>query len=172
MPLFFSHPKLPQIEVDSAVLSTQILPTLLDLLIETDSLNEPSMKIIKALLPLYEGQSMLRELIPERDGKQEWHFSTMNPGGTWVSMRAAAKPYRLVVPLIPDAPWRFTDVVADPLEFHPEENLDVLTLIDEVRAGYGLEAGNWLTEAAHVGQWFITENRRRWKYDPESSNGS
>lgn len=165
MPLLFSHPKLPQIEVDSAVLSTQILPTILDLLIESSSINEHDSKIVKDLLSLYEGQSMIRTLIPEQDGKQEWHFSTMNPGGTWVSMRAAASPYRLVVPLITDAPWRFSDVVADPFELHPDEDLNINTLHDVVQARYGPIAAKWLAEAAHVSQWWIAENHLRWGYN-------
>lgn len=165
VPLFFSHPKLPQIEVDGAVLSTQILPTILDLLIESSSINEHDTKIVKDLLSMYEGQSMLRDLIPEKDGKQEWHFSTMNPGGTWVSMRAAASPYRLVVPLISDAPWRFTDVVADPFELRPEEDLNIVNLYDIVQTRFGPAAAKWLSEAAHVSQWWIKENHQRWGYN-------
>ncbi|KAJ5249960.1 hypothetical protein N7489_000370 [Penicillium chrysogenum] len=168
VPLFFSHPKLPQIEVNNAVLSTQILPTILDLLVETSSIDEESTKIIKDLLPMYEGQSMIRTLIPEHNGKQEWHFSTMNPGGTWFCMRAAAQPYRLVVPLKPDAKWRFTDVVADPFELSPQEDLQLLFLIDAVRKEHGPEAVKWLSEAAHVAKWWVAENHRRWKYDPEN----
>ncbi|EKV15862.1 hypothetical protein PDIP_38450 [Penicillium digitatum Pd1] len=168
VPLFFSHPKLPQLEVKNAVLSTQILPTILDLLVETSSIDEQSTKIVKDLLPMYEGQSMIRALIPEHDGKQEWHFSTMNPGGTWFCMRAAAQPYRLVVPLKPDAMWRFTDIVADPFELNPQEDLQLLFLIDVVRKVHGPEAVKWLSEAAHVAKWWIGENYRRWQYDPQN----
>ncbi|KAJ5279851.1 hypothetical protein N7478_005223 [Penicillium angulare] len=166
VPLHFSHPGIPQIEVSDAVISTQILPTLLDLLIETSSMNDLSTQILKDLLPLYEGQSMLRPLIPEHDGKQEWHFSTMNPGGTWVSMRSAPEPYRLIVPLIPDAPWRFSDIVTDPLELHVAEDLDILTLVEIVQVRHGSHAAKWVNEAAHVGQWWIKENHRRWGHDP------
>lgn len=115
---------------------------------------------------------MLRPLIPEQDGKREWHFSTMNPGGTWFSMRDAVNPYRLVVPLIPDAPWRFTDTVADPFEFHPDEDLDFLTLLRDVKAQHGSNASTWLNEAAHVAYWWIPENHRRWKYEAEESYNS
>ncbi|KGO39282.1 Alkaline phosphatase-like, alpha/beta/alpha [Penicillium expansum] len=168
VPLFFSHPKLPQLEVNDAVLSTQILPTILDLLVETSSIDKQSTKIIKDLLPMYEGQSMIRALIPEHNGKQEWHFSTMNPGGTWFCMRAAAQPYRLVVPLKPDAKWRFTDVVADPFELNPQEDLQLLFLVDVVRKEHGPEAVKWLSEAAHVAKWWVGENHRRWQYDPKN----
>jgi hypothetical protein len=168
VPLYLSHPKLPQITVNSAALSTQILPTILDLLVESSSIDEHSTRIIKDLLPMYEGQSMLRSLIPEHNGKQEWHFSTMNPGGTWFCMRAAAQPYRLVVPLKPDATWRFTDVVTDPFELSPEEDYQIVVLIDVVRKRHGPKAAKWLNEAAHVAKWWVSENHRRWKYDPEN----
>ncbi|CAI7613677.1 unnamed protein product [Penicillium glandicola] len=167
VPLLMAHPKLPSVEISNAILSTQMLPSILDILIETSSINEQSAHILKDLLPLYEGQSLLRPLIDEQGKKQEWHFSTMNPGGTWVSMRSAAKPYRLVVPLIPDAPWRFTDVVADPLEFNPEEDTDIVSLFDLVQTRYGPKAAGWLSTAAHVSQWWIEENHRRWKYSPD-----
>lgn len=169
VPLLFSHPKLPQVEVDSAVLSTQILPTTLDLLIESSSLNQDSTKIIKDLLPVYEGQSMLRPLIPDLSGtQQEWHFSVMNPGGTWVSMRSAAEPYRLVVPLKPDAQWRFTNVADDPFELQPGEDFNLRSLIDAVQTRYGPDVAKWLDKAAHIASWWIEENHRRWKFDPEN----
>ncbi|KAJ5576896.1 hypothetical protein N7535_003822 [Penicillium sp. DV-2018c] len=169
VPLFLAHPKLPPVTVDSAVLSTQILPSILDILIESNSVNDGSMKVLKDLLPLYEGQSLLRPLIPEQGNKQEWHFSTMNPGGTWISMRAAAQPYRLVVPLIPDAPWRFTDVVADEFELSPEEDTDIAALFETVQARHGIAAAKWLSEAAHISQWWIAENHRRWGFNPEEA---
>lgn len=169
VPLLFSHPKLPQVEVDSAVLSTQILPTILDLLSESSSLNEDSTKIAKDLLPMYEGQSMLRPLITEQNGKQEWQFTVMNPGGTWVSLRSAAKPYRLVVPLMTDARWRFTNVEADPFEVRPDEEFDFPSLLEGVDMRHGPEVAKWLGEAARVAEWWISENHRRWKYDANSS---
>lgn len=168
VPLYFSHPGLPQIEMKNQVISTQILPTVLDLLIETASVNEASLKVLKDLLPLYEGQSMLRDLIPERDGKQEWQFTTMNPGGTWISVRSASQPYRLVVPLRPDAPWRFSDPVADPLEERAESGVDLPALIDSVQTHYGPGAAAWFNDAAHAAHWWIKDNFRRWKYDPEA----
>lgn len=131
-------------------------------------MDEPSTKILKDLLPLYEGQSMIRPLISSQNDKQEWHFSTMNPGGTWISMRAAPDPYRLVVPLVPEAPWRFSNVVDDPFELHVEEDYDIVDLIDVVQTRHGPEAAKWLNKAAHVAQWWIKDNHRRWGYDPEA----
>ncbi|KAJ5952846.1 uncharacterized protein N7479_011259 [Penicillium vulpinum] len=168
VPLFFSHPKLPQIEVSNAVLTTQVLPTILDLLIETSSIDEQGAKIISDLLPMYEGQSMLRELIQEHEGRKEWHFSTMNPGGTWFTMRSAAQPYRLVVPLRADGKWRFTDVVADPFELEPVDDHQILFLADVVLKKHGPEAVKWLNEASHVAKWWVKENHRRWHFNPNN----
>ena len=83
-------------------------------------------------------------------------------------MRSAARPYRLVVPLKPDAQWRFTNVEEDPFELHPVEELDFLSLLVAVQARYGAQVGEWLDEAGHVSQWWISENHRRWKYDADS----
>ena len=116
---------------------------------------------------MYEGQSMLRPLIPSQDGKREWQFTVMNPGGTWVGIRSASEPYRLVAPLKSDAQWRFTNVDRDPFELQPDEDYDLRTLIDAVQTWYGPEAAGWLNEAGHVALWWIEENHRRWKFDPE-----
>ncbi|KAJ5423337.1 Alkaline phosphatase-like alpha/beta/alpha [Penicillium cf. griseofulvum] len=171
VPLFFSHPKMPQIDLgDAAILSTQILPTILDLLIETKSIDEQGAKILGDLLPMYEGQSMIRTLIPEKDGKHEWQFSTMNPGGTWFTVRAASKPYRLIVPLKADGKWRFTDLSTDPFELNPLEDHQLMFLSDAVQKNHGPEAVKWLAEAAHVAHWWVKENHRRWKFDPKNPN--
>lgn len=166
VPLYLAHPKLPSIQIDNDVLSVQILPTILDLLIETSSANDESIKVLKDLLPLYQGQSLIRPLINEHEGKSEWQFSTMNPGGTWLSLRAAGKPYRLIVPLKVGATWRFTNTHADKFEWHPIQELDVRSLSKAVKKAHGEEAEKWLTEAVHVTQWWILDNWRRWGYKP------
>ncbi|KAJ5813034.1 Alkaline phosphatase-like alpha/beta/alpha [Penicillium robsamsonii] len=169
VPLYFAHPKLPQMDLgNAAILSTQILPTILDLLLETKSIDEQGAKIIGDLLPMYEGQSMIRQLIPEKDGKKEWQFSTMNPGGTWFTVRSASHPYRLVVPLKSDGRWRFTDVNSDPFELNPVENHQLMFLSDVVRKNNGPEAVEWLAEAAHAAHWWVKDNHRRWKFDPKN----
>ncbi|KAJ5894759.1 hypothetical protein N7495_006450 [Penicillium taxi] len=71
LPLF-SHPQLPPIKVDSRVTSMQIVPTILDLLVESGSLSQEEKHAIQDILPLYEDQSMIRDLFPEKDGKLDW----------------------------------------------------------------------------------------------------
>ena len=144
--------------------SLQILPTILDLLKESSSLDEQATRAIEDLLPMYEGQSMIRPLVSEVDGKQDWQFSTMNTGGTWLALRSAAKPYRLVIPLIPDVEWRFSDVNIDPGEQHYLISFELLSLIRQVEAQHGHEAAQWINDAAHVAQWWIEDNWRRYEY--------
>ncbi|KAJ5084956.1 hypothetical protein NUU61_009535 [Penicillium alfredii] len=166
VPLYFSHPKLPQIQLTDAVHSTQILPTILDLLIETSSLDKQSNKIVKDLLPLYQGQSILRPLVAEHNGTRQWHVTTTNQGNDWVGLRSAPDPYRLIAPLHRDAKWRFTDLHADPLELKPLEHYQALHLMDMVEKEHGVEAAAWVHVAARVATWWMWDNHRRWKFDP------
>ncbi|OOQ88530.1 sulfatase domain protein [Penicillium brasilianum] len=168
VPLVFSHPQLPQITIDGRVTSMQIVPTIMDLLVESGSLDKDAAHAIKDLLPLYEGQSMIRELVPEKDGKLDWQFTVMNTGATWLALRSGPKPYRLVIPLVPDVEWRFSDVDKDPLELHTVQSFTLHPLLDEVAKVYGEDAMNWVIEAAHVTRWWVSENWRRYEYKPEA----
>jgi arylsulfatase A-like enzyme len=168
VPIVFAHPKLPPVEITSPVISDQIVPTILDLLIESSSLEKKATRAAKDVLSLYEGQSMIRPLIPEKDGKQDWQFTVMNTGGSWLAVRSAAKPaYRLVIPLIDDLEWRFTDLEKDPNELHPIKNFDLIDLAHKLEKEYGPEVIDWVRDAAHVASWWVGENWRRYRYRPE-----
>lgn len=168
VPMVFSHPRLPAINIDGRVTSLQILPTILDLLVESSSLNEKSARAIQDLLPLYEGQSMIRELVPEKDGKLDWQFTVMNTGATWLALRSAPKPYRLIIPLVPDVEWRFSDVDLDPHEEHTLQSFSLLPLLELVAKRHGDEAAQWVKDAANVAKWWVNENWARYEYTPES----
>ncbi|KAJ5184175.1 hypothetical protein N7492_001791 [Penicillium capsulatum] len=167
VPLVFAHPRLPPMKVDGRVTSMQILPTMLDLLVESASLDQKAASVIQDLLPLYEGQSMIRELVPEKDGRRDWQFTVMNTGATWLAVRSADQPYRLVIPLVPDVEWRFSNVEIDPRELHTQQSFNLLPLLKEVREVHNEDAAGWIEEAAHVAQWWISENWRRYEYEPE-----
>lgn len=168
VPMVFSHPQLPPINIDGRVTSLQILPTILDLLVESASLDEKATHAIKDLLPLYEGQSMIRELVPEKDGKLDWQFTVMNTGATWLALRSAPKPYRIVIPMVPDVEWRFSDVDIDPHEEKTLQSFTLPPLLEQVAKEHGEEAVQWIKEAAHVAQWWVAENWSRYEYVPES----
>ncbi|KKK23467.1 hypothetical protein ARAM_003971 [Aspergillus rambellii] len=167
VPLVFAHPQLPSIEIDGPVTSIQILPTILDLLKESASLNDPSKHIVSDLLPLYEGQSMIRPLIAERNGTKNWQFGVMNTGGSWLAVRSATTSYRLVIPLIPDVEWRFSNVHTDPREANYLMSFDLSSLIGQTRARDGDEAAQWIQEAASAARWWLLDNWRRYEYTPQ-----
>ncbi|KAK8198121.1 uncharacterized protein BKA78DRAFT_247175 [Phyllosticta capitalensis] len=64
IPLLMLHPSLPRIQIPSSetVSTLSILPTILDLLLQTHSLSDPAAKTAQRLLPNYQGQSLLRHL--------------------------------------------------------------------------------------------------------------
>ncbi|EAW14610.1 sulfatase domain protein [Aspergillus clavatus NRRL 1] len=169
VPIVFAHPKIPPVEITAPVISDQIVPTILDLLIESSSLEQKASHAAKDLLSIYEGQSMIRPLIQEQDGKQDWQFTVMNTGGSWLAVRSAAKPaYRLVIPLIDDLEWRFTDLREDPNELHPSKSFDLVDLANTLDKKYGAEVTDWVRDAAHVAAWWVGDNWRRYRYLPTS----
>ncbi|PWY67599.1 alkaline phosphatase-like protein [Aspergillus sclerotioniger CBS 115572] len=165
IPMLFAHPQLPQIEINTPVITQQVVPTILDLLIQSSSLGDNSTHAARDLLSIYEGQSMIRELVPEQDGRQNWQFTVMNTGGSWLAVRSAAHPaYRLVIPLVDDVEWRFTNVEQDPDELHPVTEFNLVDLARTLDKDYGTDAVDWVRDAAHVAEWWVTENWHLYQY--------
>ncbi|KAE8154659.1 alkaline-phosphatase-like protein [Aspergillus avenaceus] len=172
VPIVLAHPKLPPVEISTPVISDQIVPTILDLLIESSSLSEGSSRAARDVLSLYEGQSMIRPLKQEEDGKQDWQFTVMNTGGSWLAVRSAARPaFRLVVPLVDDLEWRFTDLEKDPIELKPIKHFNLLDLATDLDREYGEDVVNWLRDAAHITEWWVLENWHRYRYIPSKDKG-
>ena len=172
VPLVISHPALPQIDVNEAATSTQILPTILDLLLETESLSKSQAIAAQDLLRNYEGQSFLRPLqqFSKESGQANWLFTVMNPGGGMLAVRDARQPnLRLIVPLVEDLEWRFTDLGLDPHEKAPVLSFGFSKLLDKVEKKHGGNAARWIEEATSVTQWWIQENTRRWRYKPPAA---
>ncbi|KAH6999353.1 sulfatase [Ilyonectria destructans] len=175
VPLVFSHPKLPAIDVEDAVTSHQILPTILDLLVETGSLSASESRAARDLMGNYEGQSLLR---PASDfslvtGQPNWHFTVINPGRAMLSVRDAHQPnLRVVVPIVHDIEWRFSNLTRDPHEqdsvvaFEFRQFLGCLTL-GKVEREHSAEAAAWVEKAAFMSRWWVEENRRRWRFDED-----
>lgn len=173
VPLLFAHPKLPPVNVESPAIATQIVPTVLDLLVESSSLGDDARRAAEDLRAMYEGQSMIRPLIPEEKGKEVWQFSVMNTGGSWLALRSANQPYRLVIPLIDDVEWRFSNLEVNPHEITaPIKDFDVNSLAMEVERLHGPFALKWVGEAAHVAKWWVAENWRRYRYDPNKPDSA
>ncbi|CZT16855.1 uncharacterized protein RCC_02690 [Ramularia collo-cygni] len=164
VPLVISLPGLPNIDITETVTSLQILPTILDLLIETDSLSDEQSKAAHDLLHNSEGQSLLRVHPGNETGY--WHFHITNPGGTTVSVHDARRPsWRLAVPLIPEEPWRFVDLAHDPWELKPLRAMNPETLTSRAALYNTTLPAEWLAEAADIAEWWLQENHRRWRYE-------
>ncbi|KAJ5528091.1 hypothetical protein N7513_012250 [Penicillium frequentans] len=159
-------PPPPPIQINSSTTSIQILPTILDLLQQSESVSQKSDKAITSLLPLYEGQSLIRPIIASNDQTRNWQFTVMNTGGSMVAMRSASEPYRLIVPLVPEVEWRFTEIESDPHEKKPMKSFDLESLKSGVAMRHGSDAVQWLNEAARAAQWWVSDNWRRYEYSP------
>jgi hypothetical protein len=167
VPLVVSLPGLPSVNISEPVSTLQVLPTVLDLLIETESLSECAIGAARHLVRNYEGQSMLRPLrsVNATSEHGSWQFVVTNPGGSVVAVRDARRPeWRLVVPLLPDQEWWFSDLSNDPYEMTPLKSLDSEDLLQRVEAQVGRLGVTWIEEATEVTRWWVSENHRRWQY--------
>ncbi|KAG5991250.1 hypothetical protein E4U43_004069 [Claviceps pusilla] len=169
VPLVLSHPKLPVVDINSAVSSISILPTILDLLIETGSLSASARKAARDLVSNYEGQSLIRPLqkASKHSGQADWQFTVMNTGRAQVATRSARDPkWRLVVPVIKDIEWRFTNVEEDPHEKEGILSFDFESFLQAIEKKYGSEAAKWTVEASFITRWWVDENAKRWRFEP------
>ncbi|OAQ59172.1 sulfatase domain-containing protein [Pochonia chlamydosporia 170] len=167
VPLVFSHPHLPQIDVNTPVNSISILPTIIDLLIETGSLSMSEEQAARELLPNYEGLSLLRPLEKPSDDITHWQFTVLSPGGSQVAIRSVRNPqWRLILPVIEDIEWWFTNVDTDPHELDAVQAFDFTKFLKTIEETHGIEAARWAEEAAFVTRWYILDNAKRWRYKP------
>src|SRR6478752_2761998 len=133
---------IPRVQYEANATSISILPTILDLLINTSSLNRKDMTIASDLLHDYEGQSLIRPYKSSRNGRRAWNFGVINSGASMLSVTSADAPWRFVIPLDRASQWRFTDLKNDPLELEPLEKWSMEQLVGDVRNLYGEEASH------------------------------
>ncbi|KAJ3494954.1 hypothetical protein NLG97_g3738 [Lecanicillium saksenae] len=166
VPLVLSHPQLPAISSDAAVQSLQILPTILDLLLQTNSLSDETAKAADDLLHIYEGQSLIRPVHAESNetGHPDWQFTVMNPGRATLSVRSAREPrWRLVVPIVEDVEWRFTNREESPNEMEAVVAFGFVSFLDAIKEKYGAEAAEWAEQGSFMARWWVDENQRRYR---------
>ncbi|RDL38121.1 uncharacterized protein BP5553_05554 [Venustampulla echinocandica] len=163
VPLVFFHPKLPRTQLDVRTTSLSIIPTILDLLISTDSLNSQDLDIASNLVHQYEGQSLIRPYQTTKNGRQAWVISVLNAGAALLSISTSAFPFRLIIPVCKSGLYRFTSTDVDPHELTPTEANSILDLTALV-AKLSPEAAAWVVDAEKVGKWWVLEQRRRWRY--------
>ncbi|KAJ5949093.1 Alkaline phosphatase-like alpha/beta/alpha [Penicillium verhagenii] len=73
VPLVFRHPHMPHIDITANATSLAIIPTILDMLVQSQSLDKTDSEIASALLPEYQGQSLIRPFIPSIKNKPPPH---------------------------------------------------------------------------------------------------
>ncbi|KAF8424283.1 alkaline-phosphatase-like protein [Tirmania nivea] len=188
VPMVLRHPLLNfegeengMIQINATVSSMSIVPTILDLLVTTGSLPKALHAPAKFLQNEFEGQSLIRTLVPDvpvsytndrgqavNTTRSSFSFGVINPGGTHFSVisQSPGTPYRLVLPVCEHAPYRFSDLSKDHYEVEVFESWQKgRALRKAVEKKYGKEAGDWVTQAEKIAGWSLWEGRRRWGYD-------
>ncbi|CAG8909326.1 unnamed protein product [Penicillium egyptiacum] len=164
IPLVFRHPLLPALQITANATSMSVVPTILDLLVNSGSLNDRDSSAALDMMDEYEGQSLVRPYQATHNGRQAWNFGIINPGGTMLSVGSAAVPYRLILPLAQDFEYVFSNLDTDPDELSPLRGWSLEELIGRVQRRHGDQAGKWLADAEKVGKWWIEEQKRLWNY--------
>lgn len=79
VPLVFHHPHMPRVDITANATALTIIPTILDLLVQSNSLDEHDSNIASSLLPEYQGQSLLRPFLPSVDESSQRRDSQDQP---------------------------------------------------------------------------------------------
>lgn len=174
IPLLFVHPDLPRVQLKASTTPLSIIPTVLDLLLQTDSLSDYAADTATTELPKYQGSSLIRHLnysVPTTDGSgvgsaffEPFHFSAINPGGSLLAISDASSSYRLVFPLCSSIPLRFTDIAMDPTEADPSIAWTMDELISIIKVKHGVKATQWAKLAQELGRWWFWDQHDKWGY--------
>lgn len=167
VPLVFYHPLIPQVQHHAKATSISVVPTILDLLISTGSLNDRDKAAAADLLQDYEGQSLIRPYKTAYRGRRAWNFGVVNPGGEIVMVTSADTTWRAAIPWDELTEFYFSDLQTDPLELDRIAAWSMSSLVKAVRRKHGDVAAAWLTEAEQVAHWWAKDRRRLWQYDGE-----
>jgi hypothetical protein len=165
VPITLRHPQLPRIQYEANATSVSLLPTVLDLLINTKSLNDQDLKIASDIVYDYEGQSLIRPYKSQENGRRAWNFGLVNSGGGMLTITSADAPWRLVMPLGLEVLYSLTNLKHDPLELHPITDWTLEKLLGKVETKFGADAAIWTKEAEAVAKWWILERKRLWGYN-------
>jgi arylsulfatase A-like enzyme len=166
VPISLHHRNLPRVQYSANASSISIIPTVLDLLIETGNLDKKDTAAASDLIQDYEGQSLLRPYKTSHHGRRAWHFGIVNSGGGILTVSSADTPYRLVMPLEKEFEYMFTDTERDPQETNALSKWSIEQLIRAVQRMHGDEAASWVDEAELVAKWWVQERKRLWKHAP------
>lgn len=165
VPLVLHHPQLPRIQINTNASSLNVLPTVLDLLINSGSIDEKDASIAGDLINSYEGQSLLRPFKASDGDRQQWNMGVLNPGGQMLSIVSHAVPWRLVIPVEKEVAYRFTNLDLDPEEESPVEDWSLSGLVKRVKKQESEKAAKWVEDAEAIAQWWLKENRALWDFN-------
>jgi hypothetical protein len=164
IPITLRHPHLPRFQYEANATTISVLPTILDLLINSGSLNDQDTRIASDLVYDYEGQSLIRPYRTSHNGRRAWNFHVINGGAGMLAMTSADAPWRLVIPLEKVVPFQLTNLREDPMEKSPVSGWSKEELIQQTLATYGDDAVKWVEEAIPVSKWWRDERRRLWRH--------
>ncbi|KAM0275120.1 hypothetical protein ACHAQH_007524 [Verticillium albo-atrum] len=163
VPITFRHPHLPRVQSTVNTTSISILPTILDLLISSGSLNTRDTEMATDLAQDYEGQSLVREY-KKKDGKRRaWNFSVINSGAGMLTVSSADVPYKLNMPLEKVFEYMVSNLAEDPGERKAVTAWTYDEMVTSVEKKMGKEAKVWAEEAVAVGKWWVKERKRLWR---------
>ncbi|KAM5431093.1 hypothetical protein McanCB56680_003481 [Microsporum canis] len=168
VPIIFRHPLLPRINIEANATSMSVLPTILDLLVNSKSLDAHDTSIAQDLIHDYQGQSLIRPFKPKYKGRQSWNIAIINAGGKMISVSSAATPWRVVIPLDDESQYVFSDLNTDPNELDTLSAWKVSYLLPAVKSKHGVDAKQWLKDADEVAHWWVKEMHHLWNYHEDS----
>ena len=136
-----------------------ILPKILDLLVQSSSIDEHESTVASSLLKQYQGQSLIRPFRnASSDGNRErWNFALIAPGGSSVVVSSTSSNYRFVLLFSPVTEYRFINLDTDPRELEPLVSLFLKDLNVLVSDKYSAQVSVWVNKAAEVGGWWVRE---------------
>lgn len=169
VPISFRHPHLPRVQYHANATTISTLPTILDLLIHSGSLNKEDKAIASDLVHEYEGQSLIRPYKTSENGRRAWNFAVINPGGKMLAVTSADTPWKLVIPFGQVFPYSFSDLSNDPLQLNPTLSWTIEEVMQRAGDEHGPKAATWAQEAELVGKWWSTERKRLWRHHAEQA---
>ncbi|GAM83033.1 hypothetical protein ANO11243_010190 [Dothideomycetidae sp. 11243] len=173
VPMVLQHPDLPPMQLEMNATSLHMIPTLLDLLLATDSLPAADAEVARHIMPQYQGQSLLRPLKTAQDGRELWIPSIVTTGGSLLTIGSAASPYRLALPMCKPSEYIFTDISRDPNERQPTSAWSMYALLQKINNDFEYtpeerqKAVEWARDAEKIARWWAWEGKRLWRYSGE-----
>lgn len=164
VPIMFRHPHLPRYQYSVNASTLNIVPTIVDLLRSTGSLDSKDTAIADELIHEYQGQSLIRPYKPKEGNRRAWNFHVINIGAGMMAVTSADTHWRMVLPVQKTFEFRFTDLGSDPEEASPTTAWDPEQLTEAVDKQYGPEAAKWAKEAIDIARWHTIEQQRLWRW--------